>query len=185
VPALIAKAKAAPGQLNYGSTGVGSGSHLAMELFMVRAGARMQHVPFGGAAQMVGEIVAERLDVALAVLPAVVGLIESKSVVALAVAAHERAPQLPDVPPLAQTGVADAEAESWIGLFVDSRVPDTIVAQMSGYVRRALSRPAIKARVEALGMSLALRTSDEFRVFQAREIARWGEVIQIVGLKPE
>ena len=185
VPALIAKAKEAPGRLNYGSTGVGSGSHLAMELFKVRTDTRMQHVPFGGAAQMVAEIVAERLDVALAVLPAVVGLIEAKSLVALAVAAHGRAPQLADVPTLAQAGVTDAEAESWLGLFVDARVPDTIVTQMGGYVRRALARPAVKTRIEALGMSLAPRTSDEFRVFQAREIARWGEVIQIVGLKPE
>lgn len=185
VSQLVARAKEAPGKLNYGSTGIGSGSHLGMELFMLRTGARMQHVPFGGAAQMVGEIAAERLDAALAILPAVVGLIEAKSLVALAVAAYERAPQLSAVPTLAQAGVADAEAESWLGLFVDARVPDGTVAQLGGLVRRALARPAVKARIEALGMSLSPRTSDEFRVFQAREIARWGEVIRAIGLQPE
>lgn len=185
VSGLIDKAKGAAGRLNYGSTGVGSGSHLAMELFMLRTSTRMQHVPFTGAAQLIGEMAAGRLDVALAVLPTVVGQVAAGSIVALATAARVRAPQLPHVPTLMQTGIAGAEAESWLALFAHAHVPDALAALMGARFRRLLIRPSVRARIEALGLSLAPRTADEFRVFQAREIARWGEVIALAGLKPE
>lgn len=185
VSGLIETARAAPGRLNYGSTGVGSGSHLAMELLMVKTGTRMQHVPFTGAAQLIGEIAAGRLDVALAVMPTVLGQVAARSIVALATAARIRAPQLPDVPTLAQAGIAGAEAESWLALFAHAHVPDALAALLGARIRRLLIRAPVKARIEALGLSLAPRTADEFRVFQAREITRWGDVIALAGLRPE
>jgi tripartite-type tricarboxylate transporter receptor subunit TctC len=177
VAGLIALAKSSPGKLNYGSTGIGSGSHLAMELFMTITGTRMQHVPFQGAGQLAGEIAAERLDLALAVLPTVVGPVSGGSMRALAVAGRERAPQLPSVPTLEEAGVADAAAESWLALFVNARVPDNIVQFLDVRIRRILARAAVKSRLEGLGLSVAPRSSEEFRVFHGREIARWGDVV--------
>ncbi|MGH6814485.1 MAG: Bug family tripartite tricarboxylate transporter substrate binding protein [Hyphomicrobiaceae bacterium] len=95
---LIALAQKEPGKLNYGSTGNGSGSHLAMDLFKTRTGTKMQHVPFRGAAPMAFEIVAGRIDVAFATLPSVLGQIQGGEMRALAIASHGRAPQVPDVP---------------------------------------------------------------------------------------
>ncbi len=190
VAALVERAKAAPGKLNFGSTGVGSGSHLAMEMFMARTGTQMQHVPYQGAAQMAAEIAAGRLDLALAVLPTVTAAIEAGQVTPLAVAGTTRAVQLPDVPTLAEQGIAGAEAESWLALFARRQegggvAGQTGIAEVEKIVRERLGGPEAKARVEKLGLSLALRTGSEFRAFQAAEIERWGKIIRAVGLKPE
>ena len=193
VAVLIERAKATPGKLNFGSTGVGSGSHLAMELFMSRTGTKMQHVPYQGAAQMAGEIAAGRLDLALAVLPTVTAPIEAGQIAALAVASKSRAIQLPTVPTLSEQGVDGAEAESWLALF--SRTPaasanpgltEHLGTSIYGpIIRDRLARPDVQARVEKLGLSLALRQGFEFRAFQSAEIERWGAIIRSIGLKPE
>ena len=185
VAALVARAKEQPGKLNFGSTGMGSGSHLSMENFMMRTGTRMQHVPFQGAAQMAGEIAAGRLDLALAVLPTVTGPIEAKQVTALAVAGKQRAPQLSAVPTLAEQGVKDAEAESWLALFAAKGVDRTIVDDMGQRVRARMARPDVQARIENLGLTVSPRDGPAFTSFQQSEIRRWGEVIRTVGLKPE
>jgi len=185
VAALIGKARAAPAKLNYGSTGVGSGSHLAMEMLAAKAGIKMQHVPFQGAAQMAGEIAAGRLDLALAVLPTVAGPIASAQMRALAVAGRDRAPQLPSVPTLSEAGLAGAEAESWLALFARAGTPSAAIARMSAIVGEALARPEVRARIEKLGLSVRFRSAAELTVFQSSEIARWGEVIRAAGLQAE
>lgn len=185
VAALIERAKAEPGKLNFGSTGIGSGSHLSMELFMARTGTRMQHVPFQGAAQMAGEIAAGRLDLALAVLPTVTAPIESGQVTALAVAGAERAPQLPNVPTLSEAGVMAAQAESWLALFAPARVAKPLADDIGKRIQTRLARPEVRARIEKLGLTVSPRTSETFRAFQQGEIKRWGDVIKTVGLKPE
>ncbi len=185
VAALIARAKEQPGKLNFGSTGIGSGSHLSMENFMMRTGTRMQHVPFQGAAQMAGEIAAGRLDLALAVLPTVTGPIESQQVTALAVAGKERAPQVPAVPTLSEQGVKDAEAESWLALFAAKGVERAMVDDIGQRVRARMARPDVRARIEKLGLTVSPRDGVAFAAFQQSEIKRWGDVIKTVGLKPE
>ncbi len=182
---VVQRATLAPGKLNFGSTGVGSGSHLSMELLMARTGIRMQHVPFQGAAQMAGEIAASRLDLALAVLPTVTAPIEAGQVVALCVAGHERAPQLPSVPTIAEQGIKDAEAESWLALFANSRVSKALTDEVGRRIRIRLDRPEVRARIESLGLTVRARDSDAFRAFQTSEIARWGDVIRTIRLKPE
>ena len=114
---LVALAKKEPGKLNYGSTGLGSGSHLTMELFKTRTGIEATHVPFRGAAPMALEVLAGRIDLAFATLPSVLGQIQSGDMKALAIASTVRAPQVPDVPLLTEQGVTDSEGDSWLALF--------------------------------------------------------------------
>ena len=117
VAELVSHAKANPGKLNYGSTGNGSASHLAMELFKVKSATDLVHVPFRGAAPMAQELVAGRIDAAFATLPSVLGQVQAGTMRALAVASAIRAPQLPEVPLLSEHGVQGGEADAWIGLW--------------------------------------------------------------------
>jgi len=184
VAALIELARREPGRLNYGSTGLGSGSHLAMELFKSRTATRMQHVPFKGAAPLALEIVAGRIDAAFATLPSVLGQVEAGEMRALAVASHARAPQLPDVPLLKDAGVADAEADSWLALFAPARTPPAILERITGVVLSALAKPEIAAAAVKQGIAVNVRAPAQFRAYHAAEITKWAEVIRTAAVKP-
>jgi tripartite-type tricarboxylate transporter receptor subunit TctC len=123
IPELIALAKRDPGKLNYGSTGLGSGSHLSTELFMVRTGAKMTHVPYSGAAPLVTDLIAGRIDVSNSTLPSVLGQIEAGTVRAIGLASPRRNGRLPDVPTLREQGVTGADAESWTAFFAPAATP--------------------------------------------------------------
>src|SRR4029077_5773643 len=113
---LVQLAKKSPGRLNYASTGVGSASHLAAELFKTRAEVELQHIPFRGSAPMTTELLAGRVDVTFATLPGVINYIESGVLRALAVASPKRAARLPNTPTLAEAGVPGVEADAWFAL---------------------------------------------------------------------
>ena len=182
---LLARAKSDPGRLNYGSSGLGSASHLAMELLLARTGARMTHVAFRGAAPLALEIVAGRIDAAFATLPSVIGQIESADMVALALGSAQRAPQLPNLPLLADLGVADAEADAWLALFAPAATPAAVVSRLSQAVLSALGRPHVAAAAMRLGMVVNLRDSAAFARFLEAETRKWLEVVRLAGVKPE
>lgn len=185
VKGLIALAKSQPGKLNYGSTGVGSASHLAMELFKVRTGTDMQHVPFRGAAPMTQEIIAGRIDLAFSTLPSVLPQIEAKTMQAFAIASPKRAPQLPNVPTLAEVGVTDADADAWLALFAPKDVPQPIQAAITRAVMDALAKDAVKANIAKQGIALNLRDPKAFAAYLDAEITKWGEVIKVAKVQPE
>src|SRR6185369_8181227 len=112
VSELVKLATASPGGLNYASTGVGSASHLAAELFKTRAGVELQHIPFRGSAPMTTELLAGRIDLTFATLPSVISHIDTGAVRALAVASARRASRLPNLPTLAEAGVPGVEADA-------------------------------------------------------------------------
>jgi tripartite-type tricarboxylate transporter receptor subunit TctC len=121
---VVAMAKAKPGTLTFGSTGNGSGAHLAGELFKTKAGIDMLHVPFKGLSPMLTELLADRIDISIAPLPGLIGQqIESGSVRALGLARAERVPQLASVPTFAESGVPGVEADAWSALFAPARTP--------------------------------------------------------------
>ena len=130
---LIALAKADPGKLNYGSTGVGSGSHLATELFMTRTGIKMTHVPFRGAAPLVTELMAGRIDVSNSTLPSVLAQFQAGEMRAIGLASPQRNPQAPDVPTLREQGITDADAESWAAFFAPGEHAETGSRQALGH----------------------------------------------------
>lgn len=182
---LLARARAAPGSLNYGSSGVGSASHLAMELLLARTATRMTHVPFRGAAPMALEIVAGRLDAAIATLPSVLGQIEGGEMVALALASDRRAPQLPGLRLLAEEGVKDSEADAWLALFAPRAVPAAVVTQLSDAVTAAMRRDAVAQAAARLGMAVNVRDHAAFSAYLAGETRKWLEVVRLAGVKAE
>lgn len=179
---LVRIAKAEPGKLNYGSTGLGSGSHLAMELFKTRTGTDMQHVPFRGAAPMAQEVAADRIDVAFATLPSVLGQIEGKAMKGIAIASLQRAPQLPQIPLLAEQGVTEGEADSWLALFAPARTPPAVVARLTDIVLAGLKKPALRDKAIAQGIAVNLRGAEDFRAYQKQDIARWSAVAKAANV---
>jgi tripartite-type tricarboxylate transporter receptor subunit TctC len=182
---LVDLAKKDPGKLNYGSTGVGSGSHLSTELFMVRTGTKMTHVPFRGAAPLVQELVAGRIDVSNSTLPSVLGQIQGGQIRAIGLASPQRNAQVPEVPTLREQGITDADAESWAAFFAPVNTPKPILDKLSGEIIAILNKPAIKERITKLGFTLNVRDPEAFRPYLAHEIQTWADIIKAAGIKAE
>ncbi len=186
IAALIERARAEPGHLTFGSTGPGSGSHLAAELFQLRTGTRLQHVPYQSAAQLAADIVAERLDLSIAISSSVLGATKSGQILSLAIAAERRLEALPDVPTLGEAGVSNANSVSWLAAFVHVRTPVHAVADLE---RQLLATFVGNEPLQKLGPNLGLVgvpvMAKDFRAYQQAEVQRWGDVIRTVGLKPE
>ncbi len=182
---LVELAKKEPGKLNYGSTGIGSGSHLSTELFMARTGIRMTHVPFRGAAPLLQELMGGRIDVSNSTLPSVLGQIQSGDIRAIAIASPQRHPTLPDVPTLREQGITNADAESWAAFFAPAATPSTILERLSREIIAVIEKPAAKEAITKMGFSLKVRDPAAFSPYLEQEIRTWGEIIKAAGVKQE
>jgi tripartite-type tricarboxylate transporter receptor subunit TctC len=182
VAALVELAKKSPGELNYASTGIGSASHLAGELFKIKAGVDLQHIPYRGAAPMVTELLAGRIDVTFVTLPSVVGYVEAGVLRAIAVASAKRAPRLPNVLTLAEAGVPGVEADAWFALFAPAKTPQPVIEQIYRAVISALSRDDARETIAKLGMSLSLRSPAAVSAWLPGEVAKWATVIKAAGV---
>jgi tripartite-type tricarboxylate transporter receptor subunit TctC len=185
IPELIALAKKDPGKLNYGSTGVGSGSHLATELFMTRTGIQMTHVPFRGAAPLVTDIMGGRIDVSNSTLPSVLGQFQAGQMRAIGIASPKRNPQAPDVPTLREQGIANADAESWAAFFAPVNTPKPILDRLSGAIIAILNKPDVRERITKLGFTLNVRDPEAFKPYLAQEIQTWSDIIKAANIKAE
>lgn len=185
VAELVALAKTDPGKFNYGSTGIGSGSHLAMELFKTRTGTDMTHIPYQGAGPMAAEVMAGRIELAFATLPSVLGQIKAGSMRALAVASINRAPQLPDVPTLKEQGIVDGEADSWLALFAPVATPKEAQAKLSSAVLAALKKPTVAEGVAKLGFAMSLRDPAAFAAYHTNEMTKWEAVIKAAKVEAQ
>jgi tripartite-type tricarboxylate transporter receptor subunit TctC len=182
---LVAIAKKDPGKLNYGSTGLGSGSHLATELFMVRTGIKMTHVPFRGAAPLVQELMGGRIDVSNSTLPSVLGQVQSGDIRAIGLASAQRTAVLPDVPTLREQGITGADAESWAAFFAPAGTQKPVLDKLSATILAGLKKPEVRDRIAKLGFSLNLRDPEAFKPYLAQEIQTWADIIKTAGIKPE
>jgi len=185
VGALVALAKKSPGELNYGSTGIGSASHLAAELFKTRAGIDLQHIPFRGAAPMTTELLAGRVDISFATLPSVIAYIEAGVLRALAVASPRRAPRLPQAPTLAEAGVSGVEADAWFALFAPAQTPTAAIDRLYRSITTGLQSAGAQQAIARQGMTLALRTPAEVAAWLAGEVEKWSAVIKAAGVTAE
>jgi tripartite-type tricarboxylate transporter receptor subunit TctC len=182
---LVTAAKTKPDDLTYGSTGVGSASHLAAELFKTRAGVGIRHVPFRGAAPMVTELLAGRIDISFATLPSVVAQIEAGELKALAVASRSRAERLPQVATLSELGISGVEADAWFALFAPAKTPQATVDRLYEAVAAALNTPAARTAIAQQGMTLALRPPAAVAAWLPGEVEKWAAVIKAAGVVAE
>ncbi|MBE9604198.1 tripartite tricarboxylate transporter substrate binding protein [Acetobacteraceae bacterium H6797] len=182
---FIAYAKANPGKLSFGSVGAGSGGHLAMEDLKARAGIDLVHVPYRGFPQAVLDLVAGRIEAMFLTAAGILPQMREGQVKALAVTAEARLPQAPEVPTLAEAGMPDAASYAWVGMIGPASTPPERVARLSAEAQRALRDPAAKEALEKVGFEVVGSDAASFQRFIATETARWGALIQKLGLKLE
>ncbi|MBA4456707.1 tripartite tricarboxylate transporter substrate binding protein, partial [Cylindrospermopsis raciborskii CS-506_B] len=149
---LVAFARANPGKVNFGSAGTGSSGHLIGELFALRAGAQMVHVPYRGGGPSVTALMQNEIQFIFDTIPGSRALVEDGRLRALAVTSAERAPLLPQVPTIVESGLPDFANEFWLGLLAPARLPPEIQARMAEAVRASLAEPAFRERLMPLGM---------------------------------
>jgi len=183
---VVALAKEKPGTLTYGSTGNGSGAHLATELFKTKAAIDLLHVPFKGLAPMTTEMLAGRIDLAIAPLPGLITQqIEAGNVRALGVASRTRVPQLATVPTFSEAGVAGVEADAWSALFAPANTPTAVIERLYAAVAAALSKPEVRQKLAQQGIPVALKTPAEMAAMLPAEVEKWAAVIRLAHVMVE
>ena len=185
VKELIALAREKPGQLNYGSTGLGSGPHYGAELFKLAAGINAVHVPYRGSPESLTDLMAGRVDFILSPVLAAVPLVRSGRVLALGVTTTYRAPALPDVPTIAEAGLAGFEYQGWYGVLAPSRTPRTIINLLAKEVGQILELSEIKERIANQGAAAKSSTPEAFDKLVHTEITTRRKVWKAAGVKPE
>ena len=185
VKELIAYAKARPGQLNYGSGGVGSTPYLATELLKAMAGIDVVHVPYKGGAPALADLVAGQLTFMIENVPGTMPLVKSGKLRALAITSAQRSPLAPDLPTMAEAGVPDYEMVGWNGVFVAKGTPAEIVARLNSDLAKVLRLPDVKEQMATLGAEPGGDSTAAFGAFVKAESARWGRIIKERGIRPE
>lgn len=185
VAELIAFAKAWPGQLNYGSGGIGSTPFLATELFRSMAGIDVTHVPYRGGAPALADLVGGRLSFMIESVSATLAMVKAGRLKALGVTADHRLPLMPDVPTVSETGLPDYEVVGWNGLFVPRETPSWIVDRLFRDLARILRSPDVRQEMAALGAEPGGNAPREFAAFVRAEAERWGSLIQERGFRPD
>jgi tripartite-type tricarboxylate transporter receptor subunit TctC len=182
---VIKLAKEKPGALNYGSTGIGSGSHLSTELFMARTGIKMTHVPYRGAPPLVQDLVGGRIDISNSTLPSVLAQINAKQIRGVAIGSPKRNPKLPEVATLEEQGVKGANASSWAGFFAPATTPQPVLDRLSGEILASLKKADVVAKIDKLGFTVEPRDPATFRPYQVEEIATWMKIARDAGIQAE
>jgi tripartite-type tricarboxylate transporter receptor subunit TctC len=180
---LIALAKKRPGSLNYGSAGQGSANHLATERFKQMAGIDVVHIPYQGGGPAVVSIVSGETALLFATIPSAIQHFKTGRLIPLGVSRAERNVALPDVPTIAEAGVAGYEAIEWNGAMVPAGTAAAVISRLHQAIAKAAAIPEVKERVTALGADLVATSPEEFAVFVKKELATWSRVVKEVGIR--
>ncbi len=180
---FIADAKANPNKYNYGSSGNGSVHHMAGELFKIAAGVQLTHVPYRGVGPAMQDLVAGNIDLMFDGLGSSANQIQAGTLNALAVAAPERSPAIPNVPTSREAGLPGYEVSTWYALWAIKGTPEPIVERMTAELLKALDAAPIKEAWARNGSEIIKLTGKEFGAYVTSEIARWGKVVKDAGVK--
>ncbi len=182
---FLEAARKTPGLVNFGSAGVGSTHHLAGELFALKTGLQLTHVPYQGAGPMLTGLITGQVDVAFDGLGSSASHIRAGTIRPLAVAAAARSPSMPEVPTVAEAGVAGYEVSTWYAMWAPAGTPADIVEKMATEITQALNKQKIKALWASNGTAIPTLTGDDFGKFVDAEIIRWADVVKEAGVKPQ
>ena len=174
---LLAYAKANPGKLNVATINVGSTQHLAAELLKTSAGVDFQVVPFNGSPAVITALRGKQVDAAVEILGPMLSQISAKAVQPLAVLGAQRAPALPEVPTIAQSGVSGFDVASWNALAAPARTPAPVIALLNREVNKVLADPGVRKQLADLNVTPRGGTPEQLRDLLASEIRRWSDVI--------
>ena len=176
VKELIAFAKTRPGELNYGSAGIGSSSHLGFEQFSLMAGIRMSHVPYKGLPLATSDTIAGNLTMTWDSISAAAPMIRNGRLRALGIGSLKRSPLMPELPTIAEAALPGFELVSWYGVFAPAGTPAEIVRRLQGEIVKAVASPELREQYSALGATQVSNTPEEFAAMLKRDIAKWGKV---------
>ena len=185
VPELIALAKGAPDKLTYSSGGNGSAAHIAVELFKLRTGTRIVHVPYKGTAPSVTDLVGGQVSMTMTGVPPVLEFIRGGRLRALGVSSLARIDALPEVPTIAQAGVAGFEATQWYGIVAPAGTPAPVIARLNAELRTILESADMRERLASLGAIADPSTPEQFAQRIAAERVRWREVVEAARIQPD
>lgn len=182
---LIALARARPGEISFGSGGIGNITHLEMELIKSLTGAKMEHVPYKGSAPSIVGLVSGEVQVLFSSIPAALGQVRAGKMKALAVSTLKRSSAMPDVPTIDESALKGYDAASWYGLFMPAGAPKNAVATIAKEVVKIMKAPDIKERFMADGFDPVGLSPNEFSSYLRGEIVKWDKIVKAAGIKAQ
>ncbi len=184
VKELIAYAGERKGELNYGSGGNGSAQHIAMEMFASMTGARMTHVPYKGVIPAMNDVIAGQIPVMFVGTPGALPHVRAGKLRALAIGSTKRSAVAPEVPTVAEAGVAGYGYAAWVGYLAPAGTPASIVAKLNADIVEAMGAAEVRDKLNAVGFEIQTGTPDEFQRIITRDIERFGKLMRDAGVKP-
>jgi tripartite-type tricarboxylate transporter receptor subunit TctC len=185
VKELVAYAKANPNKLSYASSGIGSTYHLGAELFSSQTGIEWTHVPYKGAAPAIQDVLAGHVQVMFDNTSSAIPNIKSGRLKALGVASLKRYPTLPELPTIAEEGVAGYETTIWLALFAPAKTPAAVLQKLTKEIHDAVNSAEYKDKLAALDIQPRLSSSQELANFLKTDLGKWARVVKDAGIKPE
>ena len=182
---FVAYAKANKGKINYGSAGTGTAPHLAGELFALRSGIEMTHVPYKGSGPSVTALVADEVQVSFGAMSAFDGLVQQGRLKALAVTTATRFSRLPDVPTVAESGIPGFDVDIWYGLLAPAKTPPAIVKKLSDDLARVMGDPDLLSKLRERGLEPGYLDSAKTGELMKQDVSRWREIITKLKLSLE
>jgi tripartite-type tricarboxylate transporter receptor subunit TctC len=182
IEALVRHAKAYPGKLNYGNA-IGIGPHLVAELFKIKSGTNIVHIPYRGGAPMIADLIAGQIDMTVNGKSVLLPHIAAGKLTALAVTGAERWPELPAVPTLVELGYMDAPYDAMFGVVAPMGTPAAAIDRLNTVINEGLGSADMRASFAKLGIEPTITTPQEFAAVIAREVPKWAEVVRITGVK--
>jgi tripartite-type tricarboxylate transporter receptor subunit TctC len=185
VPELVSLARAHPGELTFASSGAGTGTHMAAELFMAAAGIDLRHIPYKGVVAAIPDLVAGRVSMMFSPLPVVLPLVREGKLRALAVTSLHRSSAAAELPTVAESGYPVFEATNWYGLVAPAGTPSAIVHRLHIDTAKALQSPDVRGKLAGLGIDAIGNSPEEFAAVIRTEIPLWAKVIRDAGVTPD
>ena len=185
VPELVSYLKNHPGKVNYASSGSGAAAHLAGELFKAMTGVDIVHVPYKGAQPALTDVIAGQVQMMFATSASVLPYVKAGRLRALAVTTAQRSPSVPELPTVAEAGVAGFEATTWHGVVVPAATPLDLIEFLNKSINSALGEKDLREKLANLGAETAAGTPQEFAAYIARETPKWAKVVKDSGARPE
>ena len=182
---LVALAKAKPGAMNFSSAGAGTTQHLTGELFRLRTGTQIVHVPYKGSAPSLTALLGGEVEMTFANIPAISSHVKAKRLRALANAGAKRSDQLPEVPTMSESGIKGVEVVVWYGVLAPAGTPREIVTTLAGAIAKAARAPDTRQRLIDQGAEPVGNSPEEFAKLLKEELTRWAEVVKVSGAKAD
>ena len=185
VKELIALAKARPGELYYASTGNGGTPHLATEVFRMQADISIVHVPYKGTPPAVTDLLAGQVQIMFANTLSVLPFVRSGRLRALAISSSRRSAAAPELPTIAESGMAGFDVSTWFGMFAPSATPKDIIGRLNGEVRKIVQLPDVRAQLISQGADPIGSTPEEFKAYIQSELVKWEKAVKAIGVRIE